>query len=40
MTKFKLVATAAMGLEAIVADEVKALGYETMAKETIEHKTT
>ena len=29
MTKFKLVATAAMGLESIVADEVKALGYET-----------
>ena len=29
MTTFKLVATAAMGLEAIVAEEVKALGYET-----------
>ncbi|MGN7479219.1 THUMP domain-containing class I SAM-dependent RNA methyltransferase [Solibacillus silvestris] len=29
MTKFKLVATAAMGLEAIVADEVRELGYET-----------
>ena len=29
MTKFQLVATAAMGLESIVADEVKALGYET-----------
>ena len=29
MTKFQLVATAAMGLEAIVADEVCALGYET-----------
>lgn len=29
MTKFNLVATAAMGLEAIVADELKALGYET-----------
>lgn len=29
MTKFQLVATAAMGLEAIVADEVRALGYET-----------
>ncbi len=29
MTKFKLVATSAMGLESIVADEVKALGYET-----------
>ncbi|GGA25984.1 THUMP domain-containing class I SAM-dependent RNA methyltransferase [Psychrobacillus lasiicapitis] len=29
MTTFKLVATAAMGLESIVADEVKALGYET-----------
>ncbi|MTD30025.1 class I SAM-dependent RNA methyltransferase [Planomicrobium sp. YIM 101495] len=29
MTKFKLLATAAMGLESIVADEVKALGYET-----------
>ncbi len=29
MTKFQLVATSAMGLESIVADEVKALGYET-----------
>lgn len=29
MTKFQLVATAAMGLEAIVAEEVQALGYET-----------
>lgn len=29
MTTFKLVATAAMGLEAIVAEEVKVLGYET-----------
>ncbi|MEK3953387.1 putative N6-adenine-specific DNA methylase [Psychrobacillus psychrotolerans] len=29
MTTFKLVATSAMGLESIVADEVKALGYET-----------
>ncbi len=29
MTKFTLVATSAMGLESIVADEVKALGYET-----------
>ncbi len=29
MTKFQLVATAAMGLEAIVADEVRDLGYET-----------
>lgn len=29
MTKFKLVATAAMGLEAIVAQEVQDLGYET-----------
>lgn len=29
MTKFQLVATAAMGLEAIVAEEVRALGYET-----------
>lgn len=28
MTKFQLVATAAMGLEAIVADEVRELGYE------------
>ena len=29
MNEFKLVATSAMGLESIVADEVKALGYET-----------
>lgn len=29
MGKYNLVATAAMGLEALVADEVKALGYET-----------
>ncbi|MFC7685085.1 class I SAM-dependent RNA methyltransferase [Ureibacillus sp. GCM10028918] len=29
MTKFKLVATAAMGLESIVAQEVQELGYET-----------
>lgn len=29
MTKFQLVATAAMGLEAIVAEEVRELGYET-----------
>ncbi|WJY28559.1 MULTISPECIES: THUMP domain-containing class I SAM-dependent RNA methyltransferase [Sporosarcina] len=29
MTQYKLAATAAMGLEGIVADEVKALGYET-----------
>ena len=29
MTKFQLVATSAMGLEAIVADEVRELGYET-----------
>ena len=29
MTKFQLVATAAMGLESIVAEEVQALGYET-----------
>ena len=29
MTKYQLVATAAMGLEAIVADEVRELGYET-----------
>ena len=29
MTKFQLVATAAMGLEAIVAEEVRDLGYET-----------
>lgn len=29
MGKYNLVATAAMGLEALVANEVKALGYET-----------
>ena len=29
MTKFQLVATSAMGLEAIVAEEVRDLGYET-----------
>lgn len=29
MSKFQLVATAAMGLESIVAEEVQALGYET-----------
>ncbi|HWI47496.1 MAG TPA: class I SAM-dependent RNA methyltransferase [Rummeliibacillus sp.] len=29
MTKFQLVATAAMGLESIVADELKSLGYTT-----------
>lgn len=29
MKEFKLVATSAMGLESIVADEVKALGYKT-----------
>jgi len=29
MANYQLVATAAMGLEAIVAQEVKALGYET-----------
>lgn len=29
MDEFKLVATSAMGLESLVADEVKALGYET-----------
>lgn len=29
MTKYQLVATAAMGLESIVADELKALGYHT-----------
>ena len=28
MTEFKLVATSAMGLESLVADEVKALGYQ------------
>ncbi|MGG0655627.1 THUMP domain-containing class I SAM-dependent RNA methyltransferase [Rummeliibacillus pycnus] len=30
MTKYQLVATAAMGLESIVADELKALGYTTI----------
>lgn len=30
MTSYKLLATAAMGLESIVANEVKELGYETM----------
>ena len=29
MEQLKLVATSAMGLESIVADEVKALGFET-----------
>lgn len=29
MTNFQLVATSAMGLESVVAEEVKALGYET-----------
>ncbi|WP_172369364.1 THUMP domain-containing class I SAM-dependent RNA methyltransferase [Sporosarcina jiandibaonis] len=29
MNEYKLVATSAMGLESLVADEVKALGYET-----------
>ena len=29
MNEFKLVATSAMGLESLVADEVKALGYKT-----------
>jgi putative N6-adenine-specific DNA methylase len=29
VSEFKLVATTAMGLESIVADEVKALGFET-----------
>lgn len=33
MTEFKLVATAAMGLESIVADEVKALGYKTRVED-------
>ncbi|MFJ7933487.1 class I SAM-dependent RNA methyltransferase [Sporosarcina sp. NPDC096371] len=32
MTEFKLVATSAMGLESIVADEVKALGFETTSE--------
>lgn len=33
MTEYKLVATAAMGLESIVADEVKALGYQTRVED-------
>ena len=32
MTEFKLVATFAMGLESLVADEVKALGYKTTSE--------
>lgn len=32
MKEYKLVATAAMGLEGLVAEEVKALGYETMTE--------
>ena len=32
MTEFKLVATSAMGLESIVADEVKALGFKTTSE--------
>lgn len=32
MTEFKLVATSAMGLESLVADEVKALGYKTTSE--------
>ncbi|MDN7244017.1 class I SAM-dependent RNA methyltransferase [Planococcus shenhongbingii] len=32
MSKFKLLATAAMGLESIVADEVKELGYQTQTE--------
>ncbi|MGI2327028.1 THUMP domain-containing class I SAM-dependent RNA methyltransferase [Planococcus sp. YIM B11945] len=32
MTTYKLLATAAMGLESIVADEVKALGFETQTE--------
>ncbi len=32
MNEFKLVATSAMGLESIVADEVKALGFETTSE--------
>ncbi|TWT28350.1 class I SAM-dependent RNA methyltransferase [Planomicrobium sp. CPCC 101110] len=32
MATFKLLATAAMGLESIVADEVKALGFETQTE--------
>lgn len=32
MSEFKLVATSAMGLESIVADEVKALGFQTTSE--------
>ena len=32
MSEFKLVATSAMGLESLVADEVKALGFETTSE--------
>ncbi|GKV67986.1 RNA methyltransferase [Sporosarcina sp. NCCP-2716] len=32
MTEYKLAATAAMGLEGIVADEVKALGFDTVTE--------
>ena len=32
MEKLKLVATTAMGLESIVADEVKALGFKTTSE--------
>ena len=32
MREYKLVATSAMGLESIVADEVKALGFETTSE--------
>ncbi|MDN4608699.1 THUMP domain-containing class I SAM-dependent RNA methyltransferase [Sporosarcina highlanderae] len=32
MTNYKLVATSAMGLESIVADEVKALGFQTQTE--------
>jgi putative N6-adenine-specific DNA methylase len=32
MSEYKLVATSAMGLESIVADEVKALGFETTSE--------
>jgi putative N6-adenine-specific DNA methylase len=32
MTEFKLVATSAMGLESLVADEVKALGFKTTSE--------
>lgn len=32
MAKFKLLATAAMGLESIVADELKQMGYETQTE--------